>query len=110
MRIKTVKVAAVRKDQDQADLQALMLGYGVMRDRLQARIDEISQQINVSSHFVQAINEGRVKVGGKTVVSKIPAGGRRKMSPAGRARIAAAQKKRWAAHRAEQKKNGKTAK
>ena len=77
---------------DQSLLEAALVGYMQRRDEIAAKIEEIEQQLGHAST-------------GST------GGSGREMSAAGRARIAAAQKKRWAAvHKGQGGKPVKTPK
>jgi hypothetical protein len=70
-------------------LNAALVGYQVQRERLAAIIADIQSQLG---------HRGSVKR--ETIGSEEPAPRRRGMSAAGRARVAAAQRKRWAAAKA----------
>jgi hypothetical protein len=70
-------------------LNAALVGYQVQRDRLAAIIADIQSQLG---------HRGRVKP--EAIGSEEPAPRRRGMSAAGKARVAAAQRKRWAAAKA----------
>jgi hypothetical protein len=74
---------------DQSLLEAALVGYMQRRDEITAKIDEIESQLG---------RAGKVSTGASA----------REMSAAGRARIAAAQKKRWAEFHKD--KGGKPAK
>ncbi len=72
--------------EDLTTLQMALVGYQIERDRVEAKIRELQSKLKGR----------RVAVGGAE--AKAPHV-RRELSPAARARIAAAQKKRWAEHR-----------
>ena len=77
---------------DASLIQAALIGYEAERQKIQAKIAELQQQLN-----------GRT-VGAGTPMSATPATRiRKRMSAAASRRIAAAQKKRWAAYRKKQK-------
>jgi len=73
--------------QDRELLEAALIGFEQMRERLQSKIAELRSQIGGSSWS------------GSGASGSAPAG--RTMSPAARHRIALAQKKRWAAYKAQ---------
>jgi multidrug resistance efflux pump len=64
-------------------LQAALYGYQVEKEKIEAKIRDLQAQLKGKKAPVAAAKTGKV-------------GGRREMSDAARARIAAAQKKRWA--------------
>lgn len=68
---------------DEGLLQAALYGYQVEKERIEAKIRDLQAQLKGKKVPVAAAKPGN-------------AGGRREMSDAARARIAAAQKKRWA--------------
>jgi hypothetical protein len=72
-----------RASQDQGMLQAALFGYQVQKEKIDEKIRELQAQLKGKASPA-AVKKAR-KVGVK-----------RAMSPAARARIAAAQKKRWA--------------
>jgi hypothetical protein len=67
-------------------LNAALVGYQVQRDRLAAMIADIQDQLGHRGRSLKSETSG----------SEEPARHRRGMSDAGKARIAAAQRKRWA--------------
>ena len=76
---------------DIATLQAALVGYQARLDELTAKMDEIRKVIRQrSGPGLRSLNEVKGKAPRK----------RRGLSTAARKRIAAAQKKRWAAYRA----------
>jgi hypothetical protein len=79
---------------DIATLQAALVGYQARLDEITAKMHEIRKQIGQPSGpglrpFIEAKGKARRK--------------KRALSAAARKRIAAAQKKRWAAYRAAKK-------
>ena len=72
-------------------LEAAILGFEAQRERLAEQIAELRVML-----------DGRPSE--STATSEAPKGKRRKMSAAGRARIAAAQRKRWAKLKGESSK------
>jgi len=72
-----------RDSHDSGFLQAALIGYQVEKEKIDAKILE-----------VQALLSG--KTAPVVVAKTAKVAGKRQMSPAARARIAAAQKKRWA--------------
>jgi cell division septum initiation protein DivIVA len=72
-----------RISHDAGLLQAALYGYQVEKEKIEARI-----------HDLQAQLKGKKTPAASAKTAK--AGGKRKMSAAARARIGAAQKKRWA--------------
>jgi len=75
-----------RASQDLTLLQMALIGYQSEKEKIEARIQEIRALLNGKSSPVAAAETGKPRV-------------KRVMSPEARERIAAAQKKRWAAHR-----------
>jgi hypothetical protein len=73
-----------RDSHDSGFLQAALIGYQVEKEKIDAKILEVQALLSGKTAPVVV-----AKTGGK-------GGGKRQMSPAARARIAAAQKKRWA--------------
>jgi len=65
---------------------------------LQAEATRLKKQLDTVLHAMHLLGGGKSKSKSKTVPK------RRRMSPAGKARIAAAQKARWAKVRAAKKK------
>jgi hypothetical protein len=74
-----------------------LVGYQIEKDKIEAKIREL-----------QAAVKGRR--GAVAASGARPSTGRRELSAAARARIAAAQKKRWAEHRKQKAQAAKTAK
>jgi hypothetical protein len=72
-----------RSSHDQGFLQAALIGYQVEKEKIDAKIREL--QARLKGKKAPAAAKGPAKTGAK-----------RDMSDAARARIAAAQKKRWA--------------
>jgi hypothetical protein len=72
-------------------LQAALIGYRHEHDQIATKMEEIRRQIG-----------GRSAV---SVVANTPEGKKRVMSAAARKRIAAGQKRRWAAYRKEHGKS-----
>ncbi|HLH19689.1 MAG TPA: hypothetical protein VKX45_20875 [Bryobacteraceae bacterium] len=72
--------------EDLTTLQMALVGYQIEKDRVEEKIRQLQAKLKGK----------RVAIGGSE--SKTPHV-RRELSPAARARIAAAQKKRWAEHR-----------
>jgi predicted nucleic acid-binding Zn-ribbon protein len=82
---------------DAVTLQMALVGYQIEKQRIESRIQEIQSQLK----------------GKRVAFSAGPpaaAPRKRELSPAARARIAAAQKKRWAEHRKRAAQAAKTAK
>jgi hypothetical protein len=78
-------MARPKSAEDVTTLQMALVGYQIERDRIEAKIRELQAQLKGKRASIGVSN------------GKPPA--RRDLSPAARARIAAAQKKRWAEHR-----------
>jgi hypothetical protein len=72
-----------RVSHDPGLLEAALFGYQVEKEKIEAKIRDLQAQLKGKKAPVAAPKAAR-------------AGGKRTMSPAARARIAAAQKKRWA--------------
>jgi hypothetical protein len=74
-----------------------LVGYQIEKDKIEAKIRELQSTLKGRHVTVSAS-------GAK------PVSNRRELSPAARARIAAAQKKRWAEHRKQKAQAAKAAK
>jgi hypothetical protein len=74
-----------------------LIGYQIEKDKIEAKIRELQAAVK-GRRGVAAVSGGK------------PSAGRRELSPAARARIAAAQKKRWAEHRKQKAQAAKAAK
>ena len=72
-----------RVSHDPGLLQAALYGYQMEKEKIEAKIRDLQAQL-------------KGKKAPATPVKAAKSGGRREMSEAARARIAAAQKKRWA--------------
>ena len=72
---------------DLTTLQMALVGYQVERQKIEEKIRELQSRL------------GGKSTSSSTSASERPARKARVLSPAARARIAAAQKKRWAEHR-----------
>ena len=73
---------------DLTTLQMALVGYQVERQKIEEKIRELQSRLG-----------GKSTSSSSTSASERPARKARVLSPAARARIAAAQKKRWAEHR-----------
>lgn len=81
-------MARGRNFDDASTLQMALVGYQIEKQRIETKIQEIQSQL-----------KGK-RIGASGVVSALaPAPRKRELSDAARARIAAAQKRRWAEHR-----------
>ena len=78
-------MARGRSSDDLTTLQMALVGYQIEREKIEAKIRELQSTLKGRRGMIGAS-------GGKAPV-------RRELSAAARARIAAAQKKRWAEHR-----------
>ena len=74
-----------RVSHDPSLLQAALYGYQMEKEKIEAKIREIHAQLT-----------GGKKASAPVAAKTARSGGRREMSDAARARIAAAQRKRWA--------------
>lgn len=92
-------MARGRRVEDESTLQMALIGYQIERDKIEGRIRELQAQLK-GKHSAAA----EPKAGQKA--PRV----RRELSAAARARIAAAQKKRWAEHRRKQAQAAKAAK
>jgi hypothetical protein len=72
-----------RQSHDSGLLEAALYGYQVQKDRIDGKIHELQAMLKGNATPVPAPKAAK-------------SGGRRQMSATARARIAAAQKKRWA--------------
>ena len=72
--------------------EAALIGYEAERQKIQSKIAEIQRQLG-----------GRARRAASPVVATPVVGTKRRMSPAARRRIAAAQKRRWTEYRKKQK-------
>ena len=79
------------RTQDQTTLQMALVGYEIERQRIEDKIRAIQSQLGHG--------RGRPRGSRNKPKAKAAATGKRTMSAAARARIAAAQRKRWAEHR-----------
>lgn len=84
-------MARGRRVEDDSTLQMALIGYQIERDKIEARIRELQAQL-----------KGKRSAGAEPKANQKAPRVRRELSPAARARIAAAQKKRWAEHRKKQ--------
>jgi len=71
---------------DLATLQMALVGYQVERQKIEEKINELQGKLKGKHVGVSSVGGGVTRA-------------KRVLSPAARARIAAAQKKRWAEHR-----------
>jgi hypothetical protein len=74
-----------------------LVGYQIEKDKIEARIRELHAAVKGRRGAVATSSAG-------------PSTGRRELSAGARARIAAAQKKRWAEHRKQKAQAAKAAK
>lgn len=84
--------------EDLTTLQMALVGYQIERDKIEAKIRELQSQL-----------KGKRVAIGPSSDAKAPRV-RRELSAAARARIAAAQKKRWAEHRRQKAQAAKAPK
>ena len=75
------------KNEDMTTLEMALVGYQVERQKIEDKIRELQSRLKGKRVAAPAASEPK------------PAGRKRVLSAAARARIAAAQKKRWAEHR-----------
>ncbi len=85
--------------EDPATIQMALIGYEMEKRKIEDRIRELQAQLRGRRGTIPAIPDGADKAPRK----------RRNLSAAARARIAAAQRKRWAEHRKRMKQGAKTA-
>ena len=78
-------MARGKSAEDLTTLQMALVGYQVERQKIQDKIDELQSKLKGKAAGISSLSGG-----GR---------GKRVLSPAARARIAAAQRKRWAEHR-----------
>ena len=78
-------MARASRTDDQQTIQMALAGYQAEKDKIDAKIREIQELL-------------KGKKAPAPAARKAKAPGKRVLSPAARARIAAAQKKRWAEH------------
>jgi len=90
-------MARGRSTEDLTTLQMALVGYQIEKDKIENKIRDIQAHLKG--------RRGAVPVSGSK-----PSRGRRQLSPAARARIAAAQKKRWAEHRRQKAQAAKSPK
>jgi hypothetical protein len=90
-------MARGRSSEDLTTLQMAIVGYQIEKDKIETKIRELQS----------ALKGRRVAVAASGAK---PSGGRRELSAAARARIAAAQKKRWAEHRRQKAQAAKAVK
>jgi|SRR5580700_8374393 hypothetical protein len=85
-------------------LQAALIGYQHQQDQVEAKIAEIRSQLGekgVARKPMSPASAGQHKRWAAVKLAEQPAPKKRKMSAAGRKRIADATRKRWAEYRAK---------
>lgn len=90
-------MARGRSTEDLTTLQMAVVGYQIEKEKIESKIRELQSQLKGRRAAAPAS-------GGA------PQTTRRELSPAARARIAAAQKKRWAEHRRQKAQAARTGK
>jgi len=83
-------------------LQNVLGHLSKAKRELEHEAKSIAEQLSKIEHFLSSAGPGR-RGGKKKATSKKGRGGKRHISAAGRARIAAAQRRRWAKVRAAKK-------
>jgi hypothetical protein len=92
-------MAKSRMAQDENTLQMALIGYQIEKEKIEARIRDLQAQLRGRRVAISDAKPGQ----GTPKVKRV-------LSAAARARIAAAQKKRWAEHRKRQAQAAKNAK
>jgi hypothetical protein len=90
-------MARAKTSEDVTTLQMALVGYQLEKERIEAKIRDLQSLLKGKGASVSVPRDGKTPV-------------RRDLSPAARARIAAAQKKRWAEHRRQKALAAKAAK